>query len=498
MPAIAFVSCQKPDGNLPIQKVVEFGCTELHMIGDYFYNDGAVMTINGVTSVICKYGDANNTVAKCVERFTYAYGRTGRPAYQALYQYADAGAINVYGMEDDHDAAWNNNDFKLATFKGAFNVAAGTSTTDALTEDDVLVQWRIAVTAARTIRAAYFKNQISATGNGDIPSEMIGVSGVTANDFPMRYYIVDYDQNLKPMQTVVGARATLAPGAALRVIVPDCKSYTDPADKTDNSSKTMLGLTQEAWLRQAIQDGQGAQAGVTIAWTKDIFNRDNGDGGVGFRTYFDTLLAWIETNNYAVDHITGDRHNPHAGIARTQLGASYNATTLCCCPSGQGTGGLTQYPENIMSYSANDAAVIGTLELDMGSRTKFLIMRDAFSWEPLVEISLKFGERVPSLPVVSAKQFNYKAQPAANRIAYAAAGSYIWPASGAAFTNTGSVPLSVAVAATMTAATVSTDGGSNFDNAFQDGGGGYWILPPAGQLKLTYSAITAFVTCPLW
>lgn len=497
MPSIAFVACQKPDGNTPIHKIIEACCTETHMIGDYVYNDGATTAINGVTPAVLKFGDASNTVAECVKRFEAAYGRTGRPQYRRFWQAVDAGLHVARCMEDDHDFAWNNNDFDLATFKGAFNVAAGSSTTDTLALTDVRDQWRLGQTACRQVRAAYFANQMADTGNGDIPQQMVGVAGVTADDFRVCYYYVDYDARMRAVATGVGTNAPPPPSAVVRVIVPDCKRFTDPASKTDNASKTMLGKTQEAWLWKCIQDGQACAAGVTIAWTKDLFNRDNGDGGVGFRTYFDALLSAIDTAGYAVDHITGDRHNPHAGIARKQFGAAYDATSICCCPSGQGTGGLTQYPENVMSYAANDACVVGTLEIDMLNRIKILTMRDFFSWEPLCQVKLKFRERVPSIPVYIAKLYRHQGRPAMGRVAYAASGSFIWPASTVAWVNPYEVPVGLAVAATMTAASISTDSGVTFDNALQSGTGGYWVIPPRGQFKMTYSAITAFVTSPL-
>lgn len=500
MGALAIVTCQKADGNLPIHKIVsEYGVKDVFMLGDYSYNDGAVQTINGVTALIAKYGDGNNTVAKCVERYTYAYGRAGRPQYQQFWSYCDVAAngVSVWAMEDDHDFAWNNNDFKLATFKGAFNVAGGTSTTDALALTDVLVQWRIAVAAKRLVRAAYFRNQVSTSGNGDTPNQMVGVGDVTTNDFPITYFIndyaCDYAGNLTLLQHVVGAAVPIAPGTALRVIVPDCKSYTDHAARTDDSSKTMLGLTQEAWLRASIIYGQSATAKVTIGWTKDWFNRDNGDGGVGFQTYRETLFTWIHTNGYAVDHITGDRHQPHVGIARTNLGAAYDATTVCVCPSGQGTGSLVQYAENIMSYPANDACIIGTVELDMALGIKYLTMRDANSWEPLVQVPLRFGERVPTLPVISAKQFHYTNNPASNVLSPTA------PASTVAYSNPYNTWLAVLVQATMTAVSLSFDGGANFVLVSTAAAmtGGYWLLPPGGQIKITYSAITVFSVVPL-
>lgn len=501
MPAIAYVACQKPDGNAPIYNVVARGCKAIFHIGDYVYADGAQTTINGVTPPLKVFGNSSTNSTNEQLRYESAYGLTGRPQYRKLHEAAAAGLIEEFCMEDDHDFAWNNNDFKVATFKGAFNVADGTSTTDTIAATDVLATWRTGQTACKNIRKLYFKNQYAGVGNGDTPQEMVGVTGVSVDDFSAEYYYVDYDADMNRVAGPTNVLAAPPSTAVLRIIVPDCKRYTDPADKADTSAKTMLGRTQEAWLLNVIRLGQACAAGCVIFWTKDWFNRDNGDGGVGFQTYRDTLFGLIESSGWAVAHMTGDRHNPHAAIVRKTYGAAYNATVLCACPAGQGIGGLVQYDSNVMSMPAGDVCVLGTVEVDMQQKLLILSIRDFYDWSPLCQVRLKFGERVPSLSVYTAKQFNYKAVPASGRIAYQSSGAGPlpqWPASNTAWINTfGCDVLLTIESTTCTAASISYDGGTTFDNCLQSATGGQWLVPLNGQFKHTYASTVKFIVCPL-
>ena len=479
---ITWVACQKPDGNAPVSKVLELGAVAHYFIGDLYYNDsGGTVDLNGVTHVTTVYGPTgNNTQARNLARFINVYGTAGLATYQELWAARAAGRIKVYSAWDDHDGCWNNNDHSLAVFKGAYNVAGGTLSgqTDAsLTQADVLAQWRLGQTCLGIIQAAYFDNQWGAP-NGNIPSAMAGLA--VAGDYPVKYFYRDY-----------GLDGTEGVPGGIRVIVPDCISYKDPAANVDNAGKTMLGAVQLQWIKDRISEATAAGYKHTVMlWTKDLFNFDNGDGGAGYRTEVDALMGWIHSNNHAVIHGTGDRHAPHASLSRVSSGDAYDAVVACACPFGQGSGSLTQYPRNIWALNQNDACVIGLVEVDEIQQVTVLSILDAFSLQALFSATVPWGSRLPSkISSVSTNAFRPSASPLRTLPAV--------PASAALYTNTLPVPVQMIISGgTVSLIEFTRDAGTTYDALGVVAGA--VTLAPGDGIRLTYTvAPTKFVQLPL-
>lgn len=483
--AFSWSACQKPDGNQPISRVLEIpGLKAHHFVGDYYYNDaGGNVSLFGITHSPTVYGPTgNNTLQRNLDRFVAVYGRLGLRTYCELWDARDRGDIKVYAMPDDHDGCWNNNDHALGTFKGAYNVADGTLSgmlDAAVTQADVLAQWRLGQTALATIQAAYFDN-VWGPPNGDIPSAMVGTA--TADDYKVKYHSVDYDVN--------GNTAGITK-LSHRVIVPDCISYKDPAINTDNASKVFFGAVQLAWIKERIVDAVQRKANhIVMVWTKDLLNYDNGDGGVGYRTEIGGFLKWIHDNNYPVLHCTGDRHLPHASISRVANGQLFDATVACACPSGQGAGSLTQYPENDWSWPYSDACVFGSVVCDETQGATIISILDAWTMTPLWEATVPFGQRLPTKVVRKAGK-DFRAAPAPLRTAPTV------PASTVAYVNTLPVPVAVCIAGgTRTNIEVSRNQ-STWDKV---GGAndGQFFLAAGDALRITYTvAPTTFAVYPL-
>lgn len=485
-----WVACMKPDGNQPIQRVLEVGSIANYFTGDYYYNDsGSTQSLNGVDFVPTVYGPTgNNTQLRNTQRFTAIYGRAGHAAWQEFWRAKDAGQIRCYSMPDDHDGCWNNNDHSLAVFKDKFNVAAGTLSgmlDAAVTQTDVLTNWRLGQTSLAVIQAAYFDN-VWGSANGDIPSAMAGVA--TAADYAVKYTYHDY--------SISGALNT--GGLAVRVILPDCVSYKDPAANTDTTGKTMLGVTQLAWIKARITEATQAGAKhIVMLWTKDLFNLDNGDGGAGYKTEIDALMQWIHDNNHAVLHGTGDRHAPHASQARVASGDAYDASVVCACPFGQGPSNLTQYNRNVWALGQNDGCVYGLVEVDEIEGSTTMSIMDAFANQPVYSATFPWGSRLPS-KVASAHTNAFK--PSANPLRTAPS----VPATNVYYYNTLNVPISLIIGGgTVTVITFSRDAGTTEDIIPAPTGGGNalagtFYLAPGDGIKITYSvAPTKFVQYPL-
>lgn len=483
---LTWSACQKPDGNQPIGRLLELSPVAHFFVGDYYYNDaGGQVDMFGVSHVPTVYGPTgNNTLARNLARFVNVYGELGLRTYRRLWEARRAKKLKIYAMPDDHDGCWNNNDHSLTVFKGAYNVAGGTLSgmlDAAVTQADVLAQWRLGQTALATIQAAYFDN-VWGPPNGGIPAAMVGTA--TAADYATKYFSEDYD--------VQGNE--LAPGMGQlshRVIVPDCISYKSPSSDADIAGKTMLGAIQLEWVKSLISDAFDVRRAnhVVMIWTKDLLNRDNGDGGVGYQAEIYGLLQWIHDNGYAVIHGTGDRHIPHASVSRVSNGARFDAAVACACPTGQGTGTLTQYPENDWSWPFPDACVLGKITCDENQRATVLSILDLFSLQPLWEAVIPWGQRLP-ISITRQTGKDFRPLPAPNTRAQTV------PASGAAFTNTEAVPVAICInGGTITVIEVTRDQTTWYQVGTNRG---QFVLAPGDALRMTYSvAPTTFVTFPL-
>lgn len=433
---VTYSACQSPQGLQPILNVLRHNPVFHCWSGDYVYNDSlSVYNYNGYTmnpSVYWETPDGGapenaNTAARTILRFEKHYGRTGLSDYSKFWQIVDKGGLKCYFQPDDHDHKCNNWDHSLLAAQAGFpmpgfdggtgldnsiygQIKAVTSLSKALA-----YIWDIGVSGFTQFKSQYGHNPVSPGYNGDVPSAMVGTA--TFRNYPIEYFYKDVGFN--------GEDGI----PAVRFIFPDSISYKNPAIEADSVTKQFWGQAQEEWLFQtalALKNAGGVM-NVFIS-TKDLYNLDNNDGPWTYSARRDALLTRLHNADIPHIWITGDKHVPHAGMARTAAGKAYDALAVCACPAGQGIGNLTQYTENIYAASYNDQCVYGLINVDDVQRVVNVSIMDFFSGTSVFTASVPFGSRVPS-NVYTKPHPAFVATPNPNR------GTISVPASGTAQQN---------------------------------------------------------------
>lgn len=493
---LTYSACTKPDGLATPDQMVTIGSKKHYFCGDFFYNDGSGLDLNGTTITTDILNGASDTVDDIYKRYNNVYGRKGSRSWAAFWDAVDAGKIEVGFMPDDHDGKWNNNDWSVTAFNGAWVFPATRfDNAVAATAADILPKAQRGEQALKKIIDNYGTTSAGVvmqqwTEYADIPPSMVSVMNSTS--LWKKYWYDDFDAAGNKIYSTAAPNLFSSQPASIciRVIVPDCMSSKHTAATTDNASKSMLGATQKVWFKAQIADAvaRGAQH-IVIMCTKDLLNLDNGDGWCAYTTERDELLSYIDTNNYPVIWVTGDRHNPHAYIARKTSGDLYDAAGICACPFGQGTGGLTQYKQNIFSWTQNDAGAYGLVEVDDQLRTTTLSIVDMWSHRPLCTMTFAWGARMPSV-VTTAAQHNFQPNPAPFRAAPA------YPGNNVAYTNTANYPVQLVISGgTITLIEFSRDGGTTYDSLGETAGA--WMMLPGDKIRCQSSVNpTKFVVLP--
>ena len=99
----------------------------------------------------------------------------------------------------------------------------------------------------------------------------------------------------------------------VRIVVLDCRTFRSLSSATDNSSKSMLGATQLAWLQDKILNNP--EEGLIIASPVQFdgyhgWNENTTDGWVGFTRERDVLIDYIMANGNPTKtlFVSGDTH----------------------------------------------------------------------------------------------------------------------------------------------------------------------------------------------
>lgn len=116
---------QVGSGTQPITNVLKLNPVVHIFAGDYFYNDYAAPTVNGVTALDATFDRAGviqgSTATDVYNHFNVAFGTNGLSQYSQFWQQRAAGKFKAWFVEDDHDGTWNNNDHTLASCQTAAN-----------------------------------------------------------------------------------------------------------------------------------------------------------------------------------------------------------------------------------------------------------------------------------------------------------------------------------------------------------------------------------------
>ena len=554
---ITYVACQSVVGNAPIQQIAVLKPAAHRFLGDPFYNDYTIPSgFMGQTIADLKFDRtsalAGSSSADILNRWTVPYGRNGLKAYRQFWAWADTGVCDVQFVWDDHPY-WNNCDHTLVVANNYFT-GAGTTLAN---QSDVLYQWKKSDDVLKTIEQTYGNTPARGAPNGDIPLAMQGTAQASDYDVKYRYVdwgpngekggklireiILDYLSYKNPIATVTMTAGTpgvvthntgnhpFVPGGNEPVyfsnvlgtmpvtkgttyyvkyltattynlsLTPGGAAIAFGANSTQQtvcqfSGKKLLGTAQLAWVQARI--AEAAKAGfkhIVMSSSKDMFNVDNNDGPWAYEDERNSLLAWIDANDYPVIWMCGDKHYPHAGISRKENGHAFDATAVCACPFGQGLGTLTQYPECNWAYDRSEGTVIGEVYVDTDRSLTSLRILDAWSLEPLFAVDVPWGKRVPAsggIRTSTTPQLQSRPAPFRNDgVAGITASPYVYK-------NTDSKPQLVVVGGGTVSAIAYGRDNSVFDTIGAVTGGQF-LVAPGDYLRVTYTvAPTVFSIYP--
>lgn len=307
----------------------------------------------------------------------------------AKFYAARATGMRVFSMFDDHELISN---LTFATNDLTSRNSGGSPWWQSMSgQTNLLNFWREASAGFDLIAAARYDNPAPKVNPTDIPAGLVGASGVTAADFPIRYFYQDYGPGMVPG------------GKTLRVIQCDTMSYKSPYDAADNgtgtSGKTMLGFTQLQWLLSTSLDAKNQGMSVVWLWPKDAANVDNGDSwrpsaNPGYQGELNYIIGQVEVLDLPLAGILGgDRHQAHAALFDTRNGDVGTVLAVCPCPFGADPAGLTTYAQNIYVNKDFDCCVAGAISL-LSDAVRIQIL-DAHSGREMFGADTTLGQRRP-------------------------------------------------------------------------------------------------------
>lgn len=232
-----------------------------------------------------------------------------KPPATALLALRSSGMLAYY-QADDHE--WGGDDWDHTITQANTQTSIG-----AVTQADVNTHWARGKAARLQFLAASWDNPTpNAAGNTELPSQAsVGASPATT-DYPIEYFVLDIGD--------------------VRLIFLDCISYRSPVAATDNSSKRMLGATQEAWLIARVAEAAAKQH-VFISSTKLFFATNaptNSDTFGVYTTERNRIGAALQATGMPVIWLSGDRHLPHVVDTRVSRGGIMDLLDVCACPIG--------------------------------------------------------------------------------------------------------------------------------------------------------------------
>lgn len=293
--SVAFMSCldrSKSFDNLA-QNLVASGANAVVADGDYVYTSAYLSNYNQETA-------PQITTTSTVANYATHWRQCKRVAANRIIETQ----VPWYCMFDDHEFGGDDWDHTVTKAQaGGLNVAIGG------TQAEVDASWW----AARQAAAMYM---VGNPDNPDVPA--IGDkpsnagAGTPASQYPTTYF-----------RFTVGN---------IEVFVIDCISHRSPLAATDNASKTMLGATQKAWLKAAL-DSSTATFKI-IASSKPTYGAgSNSDDWTVYTTERNELISYISANASgrlrSVVWIAGDAHHQYVNYI-----PSTGHIHVCANPAG--------------------------------------------------------------------------------------------------------------------------------------------------------------------
>lgn len=302
---VAFISCDARARSLNdlAQNIIASGAQAVCHEGDYVYsseflNSGA----NGevVTSAV--------TTASVASDYAAHWRQCKRQASKRIVETA----VPHYYMFDDHEFGGDNWDHSVYQAQRSPNVAVGDTDTGALhlnggTNADA--SWWSGRRAA-----GYYMAGNPAIDDGLSPEKPQGAqAGTPISQYPVCYY-----------------RFTVGD---MEIFHIDCFSYRSFLAATDNSSKTMLGANQKAWLKAKLSASTATFKIIASGKTTYYATASGtGDDWALYSTERDELISYIQNNaiNGCV-WMCGDAHG-----AFVTYDPSRGHIAVCANPAGVG------------------------------------------------------------------------------------------------------------------------------------------------------------------
>ncbi len=371
------MACGYQDGLVSTDAIRRLGPAAVYLLGDLPGYFAKTFTMHGVAVPGVTY----TSVAADFQAHVDSYMRMNE--MRRLWALRASG-MKAYWHPDDH--GWGGDNWDHTINRAQQNDPIGGSVGGVPSASEVLTHWRAGTAGHAASVATYFDNPpFGAGGDGYIPTAAQATPGVTAADFPVRYFHVDY------------AADGSVGGRVVRALFLDCISGKNSLTDTDNASKYMLSPQQEAWLLARVQEARAQNfAQIVVMSTKDLFNLDNSDGWFRYSTQRDRILAAIHALNAPVVWMTGDRHTPHVGIATVAAGDAYDC--LCLCPTSASTAldPMTAYKQNVWQAGENGTHVFGAAVFDTAANVAVYSVRDIYDGSVLFSAAVPFGARLPA------------------------------------------------------------------------------------------------------
>lgn len=291
---VAFMSCYDKVNSIEAlaKTLISKGVNAVFHQGDYVYVSAGITSWFGETI-------ASVTTTSTVENYFAHYRAVhNNPGQNLIENYCPH-----YFQGDDHELGGDNWDHTVANAQLVPNVASGG------TQAQVDASWWKA-------NQAMIINYLGNPTNGDTgissstdkPSN--AEAGTAASQYPPKYF----------RKTIGNAE----------FFVLDCTSYRSPNLATDDSSKTMLGATQKAWLKARLL-ASTAVFKVIVASKPFYPQLTVGDGWERFTTERAELEAYIATNviSRGVFWVGGDVHSPSVAFSK-----AFRLACFTCNPAG--------------------------------------------------------------------------------------------------------------------------------------------------------------------
>jgi len=241
------------------------------------------------------------------------------PHWAEYVAWSTANGRPIYYMPDDHEWGGDNWDHTITQANSLFSMAC-------TTQAEVNAHWLAGITGARQYMTSNPANTDAEAALGDRPSQALVGDTPPASNYPINYFRVGYD---------IGGNV-VASNPYVEFFAIDCISYRSPISATDNSSKTMLGAAQKAWLKARVT-ASSAQFKPIFSGKKLTRNTgaDNTDTWGYYTTERNEILAHFAANGVtAAPWLVGDRHVPNVAQLKTANGDSADALCVCACPVG--------------------------------------------------------------------------------------------------------------------------------------------------------------------